>query len=661
MNRGIFTVIIQNEKTSESFLEHQSLFVDAINDGRVAVCKWNEKGTTIDTALPELPNIINDTHLWRAIIVRYIDDDCMAACNSDPVNPFDFVCDSEKYDVTSVPLIRLTQMLGGVPLPSPRFQLKDSPDDETDSVKHDTYERRKKKIYYDVSYDEKTIAERKEREKRYGMDGRPPISILIVSVRRDYNRDVFLFEHSFTGRSEADSSRFWETNEYPCICRFLVCDFINEGLLQREADEFNLWFSVMILSTNVYNSDIISAYKLYRLKTIWDKELMTDSFQRTVNRLKDAYKIIKDDLNKDFVYRSDISDTLPDFVVDVPVVIKQSSITENHADSKDFGLLADDRNVAFGDVKSWDKKSEIIEQSYQKSIKNAERSLDKSSESVRAKSYVDEQQAKVFGRYQEEDMENEIDKLFSTIVKQQSQLPDGNFVNEKEYYTKKNAVREYLFRRVQRNSASSLVAFAFVLAILTVGFSLFFKSLEGYSDALVLLLLILSFCLVAFISVLVVLLAQKFTLNGLIKSFNKVVVGAFDNIVSSIEKYKAFVSNIASHSKGSSFLAWSLKKEESICDIHEMRHAHLKAINNMIKKLESWTKAYHLDVDFDAERISQHVDVNVTIAPIENKMYAFEADKKYPIEVNNSGVMLQSPYNFACKIEICREELYGNK
>ena len=78
----------------------------------------------------------------------------------------------------------------------------------------------------------------------------------------------------------------------------------------------------------------------------------------------------------------------------------------------------------------------------------------------------------------------------------------------------------------------------------------------------------------------------------------------------------------------------------------------------MLKKLESWTKAYHLDVDFNAERVSQHVDVNVSIAPIENKMYAFEADMNYPVEVNNSGIMLNSPYNFARKIEICREELY---
>lgn len=668
MDRSMFTVIIQNDKTTESFLEHQSLFVDAINDGRVAVCKWDESGRNIDEALPELHSVINDTHLWRAIIVRYIDGDSMSECKSHPDNPYDFAGDNEKFDPSSIPLIRLTQMLGGIPPVTPKFEFVEETDDsdydestDSEDIEKNTPVQRKRKFFYKPIIDNKAIKEQKEKEKTYGMDGRPPVSILIVSVRRDYNRDVDGFNKAFDYKSESDSSRFWDTNQYPSICRFLVCDYINEGMLQREADEFNLWFSVMLLATNTYNSDIISAYKLYRLRTVWDKELMTESFQKTVNRLRDAYKIIKEDLNKDFVYRSDVSDTLPKFTVEIPVVIKHAATGDRQADPKAYHMLADDQNFGNGDIFMWDDKCEVIEETYKSSVKNAERSLDKSSETVRTNSIVDENDAQVFGKYQEEDLETEIDRLFSTIIRQQSTLPNGNVVDSEGYNSAKAEVRSYLFRRVRKQNAVLLFVITALLSVIAGFFSLLFKQAGSSDDMFMIVMIILAFCLVSFLSILIVLIAQKIKLNSLISSFNKVTGMAFQNIVANVENYKNYVSNIASHSKGVSYLAWSKKKKENIIDIHEMRHAHLKAITVMLNKLKSWTKAYHLDVDFTSARITQPVDFNVKIAPIENKLYAFEADMNYPVEVNNSGIMLQSPYNFACKIEICREELYGNK
>ena len=85
-----YSVIIQNAKTIEEFTKYQPLFADALKNNRIGVCKWNESGTTIETALPELNSLIDDKEDWRAIIVRFIDDNCMAMCQSVPQNPYDF-------------------------------------------------------------------------------------------------------------------------------------------------------------------------------------------------------------------------------------------------------------------------------------------------------------------------------------------------------------------------------------------------------------------------------------------------------------------------------------------------------------------------------------------------------------------------------------------
>ncbi len=50
----MYSVLIQNQKTMESFLQHHSIFADALNQKKIDTCLWMEAGTTIDTAIPEL-------------------------------------------------------------------------------------------------------------------------------------------------------------------------------------------------------------------------------------------------------------------------------------------------------------------------------------------------------------------------------------------------------------------------------------------------------------------------------------------------------------------------------------------------------------------------------------------------------------------------------
>lgn len=204
-----YSVIIQNAKTIEEFAKYQALFADALKSNRIGVCKWNESGTTVETALPELNSLTDDKEEWRAIIIRFIDDDCMAACQSVPQNPYDFLINQNNGDdvhENDVPLVRLTQMLGGIPTIEVDF--------EPEVI---TEEHMAPRIIYTPVVDKTKAEVRRELVRKYQFDGRLPSSIIIVSVRernddKDSEEDV---DSTWLSRRESESSEFWKRNQYP--------------------------------------------------------------------------------------------------------------------------------------------------------------------------------------------------------------------------------------------------------------------------------------------------------------------------------------------------------------------------------------------------------------------------------------------------------------
>ena len=120
----MYSVLIQNKKTLESFQEFHPLFLEVLKKD-AACCRWLESGTTIDTALPELGSLTEDKEEWRAIIIRMEDGEGMQRFDTAPGNPYDFLVNREGADRTKespVPLIRLTHMLGGVPAPELEYE-----------------------------------------------------------------------------------------------------------------------------------------------------------------------------------------------------------------------------------------------------------------------------------------------------------------------------------------------------------------------------------------------------------------------------------------------------------------------------------------------------------------------------------------------------------
>ena len=411
----------------------------------IGVCKWNESGTTIETALPELSTLTDDKEEWRAVIVRFIDDNCMASYQSTSDNPFDFLVNQNNGDAiheNQVPLVRLTQMLGGVPPLEVKFRPEIRKDDH-----------KLAKTVYTPYIDEENERERQALVNKYKFDGKAPSSIIVITTRELTEEKENDIGRAWVSHRESDSSTFWKKNNYPSLCRFLVYDYKKRGVIQKDADNLNFWLSVLLLSTNDPNdvdSSILQAYRIYTVKTILDKAKMADSFQLMADRLRDAKLTLERDIKKDLENEICDEKALPQYSIDVPVDIKIPEVEKREVSKRIFHIFSEGAST---DTAVWNSQSQPIREAILSSVRSAERKLDKTADKMRGSCTIMEEEVEPLNKYQEEDMLRETDALFHRVVALQSSLPTDKVFDDDELEEASDAVKENLICRVMKKPA----------------------------------------------------------------------------------------------------------------------------------------------------------------------------------------------------------------
>ena len=643
-----YSVIIQNKKTMDTFLKYQPLFMEALNNNRIGVCKWIESGTTIDTAIPEISELTNDKEEWRAIIVRFEDDHLMSGFESDKRNPFDFAVNKsldDNVEESEVPLIRLTQMLGGVPAPEMKFECEQIVEEH----------KAPRTIYKPVINSERDEAY-KRLCKKYEYDGKLPSSIIIISIREGYVEQDSI-NSAWSSHRESNSSEFWKRNKYPSNCRFLVYDFDKQGPVQRNADEFGFWFSTLLLSTNETDSGTLQAYRLYNFKTDFDRSLMGDTFQTVVNRLYSAKLAIEKDIKRDIEHQLVTDDTLPKYKMEIPVPIKLPKDSSCTVSMKGFGLFSEGAN---SDIAKWAGRKKEAEEKLADSVRKAERSLDQTADRMRSLCSFSEEEVVGLDKYQVEDLTRETNQLYSDIVEIQGHLPTEDVTANPKILEASKDIKQYLKGRVRSSSAFALIGLVVLLIIVCHIPALInhFSHEQGSIWHILIAICIESIIVVGFS--LLALLWQKIKLNGLLHVYNTYIKAAFNKITDNASEYSRYLSNIASHQRGHSYLALSKRKKYKVGNAHYAKYKHIKAIDIFLSKLKAWSTAYHLKTDFVSPIIDEDATVDVFLSPTKNGMYTFETSSSYAVPVNNSGETVESPFCFAEKLEIVREELYDD-
>lgn len=127
----MYTVLIQSKRTLDCLQQFYPLLSENIESGNIGICQWIESGATVDTAMPELYDLISRKRVWKAVVVCSEFDDIDTKFPADAFNPYDFFENKDREGLTiakgkivdcDAPLIRLTHMLGGIPTPEPKFE-----------------------------------------------------------------------------------------------------------------------------------------------------------------------------------------------------------------------------------------------------------------------------------------------------------------------------------------------------------------------------------------------------------------------------------------------------------------------------------------------------------------------------------------------------------
>ena len=648
----MYSVLIQNSKTIDSFLRYRPFFAEALTAGQIGICRWNEFGRTIETALPELSSLTDDKEEWRAIIVRHTDDHDMSAFESADNNPYDFEVnrDLPGFEENEVPLVRLTQMLGGVPPVEVSF--------EAEVIQEEHMQPRT--VYHPVKNAE-LIRQRDALAEFYEFDGRKPSSILIISMRRKPDQDEKLAheaDQAWKKKKESWSSEFWKRNQYPSACRFLVYDYEFHGPVQREADDFNFWLSVLLLSLNKVDASTLQAYRLYTVRTILDKDAMKRVFQEQADLLRDSKKVIQKEIRKQIEGRLVFEEELPDYRLDVPVVLNLPKRGDIEVSPRSFPFLSEGQ---LADFSVWRTEKNRIEEHLVRSVRSANRSLDQTAARMRNNLDIDEAEAEPLNRYQVEDLTRETDQLYRDIVKMQGSLPTEDVSADPKIVQVTDEIQDELSKRVMKGPVLFVGVMTAVLLVMAA-FPAVIRLVNGTENRLTGILIMIIFgAAAAAIDAIIILALQKRYLNKLILRYDQIIADAFNELEDDADQYTKYLSSIASHSRGIAHLDMSSRLQITEEEQKDDRFVHIRAINAFLGRLKQWGKAQHLNLDLESRRPDSRITVDTTVSPADNKLYVFEAGKYSPVEINHSGLTMQSPYSFTKKIEILREELYDDE
>lgn len=650
----MYTVLIQSKKTLDCLQQFYPLFSESIEADDIGICQWVEAGETVDTAMPELYDLISHKRAWKAVVVCSEFDDINTKYPADAVNPYDFLENKDREGLTIVdgriidcdaPLIRLTHMLGGIPAPEPKFK----------ATIVESENRVPRMEFYPVD-DEESATQKKiynawTEENMF--KGLPPTEIVLVKVRKaSAAKEMFsLVKASWQVHTEADSSEFWKRNLYPHNCRFLVFDMEQRGVMKRQNDLFKLWIGILLISQNDIDPNVLQAHRLYSLKVLLNEGALAESFQQTINKLNMAKYQLEKSLAKEAESVSEVDAPIPDYTVGVPVSFQLPKVSDLHFDTGDYALAG---GIGSGDMDIWETYSKKAKREIQTLIQSVDRTLDQAASRLRDQCEYSEADVFPLTPYQEEDFRISLSKNYKEMLEKQETLPGKVSATEEEIGDADSNVRQIILQRM----TNSQIVFAFGVAISSLVLCMIPGFFFSPSKAVIGVATLIAVAILG-IAGLMVLLSQKKALINATKRFQMVFQTAVGELSHNASAFSDFLSSVASHIRGCSYLNTMETKRLKRDSSYYFKKKHLKAIDIFLSKLSLWSSALHIKVDLTSVDAIELID-NLVEDIDYDSLYSFDVGKDFVVPLNQIGVTISSPFGFIEKIEIEREEVYDN-
>lgn len=629
-----------------SFAGYKYLFEKSIEKGQVGICKWIESGDTVQSALPELIGLIDDKKEWKAIIVA---PDTLA--NGDPetadvINPFDY-SDTEEFsedcEESPIPLIRLTQMLGGVPAPDISFEKKEV-----------QKEGQVSRVIYTPVIDSEAEGKHRDLIDKYRFNAPYPSEIIVISPRMLFEETVESQARAADSNAKTEDTDFWKKNRYPDICRFVVFDLEYHGETRRNADMFEFWLSILLLATNHINPSTFQAYRLYKIGLQYDKEKMRKAFQNMLFRIRGAREYINDTILVDMRMREELKTQIPEYAVSVPVNVDFPH-RQKH-DPQRIKLLPSDVQT---DVRTWNYDVDQIDRSLEQITDAVNVAFDRTADAMRDACTYPEGAVYDLSDYQHEEMNRDLADRFKGIMDMQQKLPQNS--RKKRDGMKKAAaeVREEMKKRITSGAFWRLLAIVALLIIISnIPLFIFHFSHKGWTVTVLLIVSLFIFGLYV-LAGLITVFVQKNGVNRLIRIYQQTVNAEFATVKDDNNLYSDYMSEIASHSRGSSFLYIMRNKKRRKNRLIMLQHSYLDMLNDLQQHVFMWSAANYITLNTSsqyAEKIK--IPDNMTRESLAAKILGM--DESYDLPINYTGDTISSPFSFIERLELIREVEYDD-
>lgn len=602
----------------------------------------------MDTALPALYDLVAGKREWRAIIVQS-ERDRLTGPESAPNNPFDFLENRHQspYEVSesAVPLIRLTQLLGGVPEPELAF--------EPVMLEEDGKATR---VVYRPRRNEEAIREQKRLAEKYQFFENRPREVLVVSTRQPVDNTAQEIAAAWNLRLESESSEFWHRNRYPSLCRFLTCDVVNERHSLYCGSVFKLWCAVLLLALNQVEASSLQAYRLYHLSLDMDSGRLSAAFsgyyakmEAMLNQLEAA------EANRESLESQTLRQA-PEMEQEVSVTFTAKHSADLTVDTKPLGLAGD---VPREEREYWGERFRRATRALTELLRSPARALDVAADDTRRRGIYPRDQVELLNRYQRSDLEEELEKTYFDTLEQRAKLGFDPRRRQKEREVIDQQVRRRISQRLTRKRA--LMGGGICLGCVVLGAMPYFigAGRQGGAALLWALLVVVLTLAVCGGFGLAELWIQRKEMADAMEDHNRCMHDTVREIQNSAQHYSDYLSTLCTYLRGRSYLDQEAALRSTKANQAQLSRGHRRAIAKCCALVRSWGTALGAPVEPGLGEKPPAFDA--AVAPEENLAYRFPTrNQGRRIPLNQTGETMFSPYDFIRSITLEREELYDD-
>ena len=713
----MYTVLLLDNRTMESFEGFKPLFADAIKDGELDIVTWNANELkdgmhdSVEKAIPGIYELVGDKKEWRAMIVQSYLGAEEGPLAVDRQNPFNYkvneaawneerlrfqkehesfeaeyknrkqeiskkieAAKQEKIDIelkplfeelekyekknrpvenlnmtaeSSIPIVRVAQMLAGVPTPDPIIRGYSEINVETMGTT--------KKIH--VEADTKNEPLYHELRKAYRFHANPPKELILVAARPSIQENLGMVKEFWANHDELESSQFWLYNHYPQCCRFMTYEVEEKGRVQEQGDLFRLWLTIGLIAANSLDPSSFQAYRLYRMEIKMDRELLTESFRTTYLKLIAADKYLRKSIEYDKRRKKNDRIDPPDYEVYVDVTVEDERIGSTSMDQEDYELAARDFEE---DTGIWNDKKTSVDDNIRKLRRMTGRAVENSAERMREIYGYTEEEVEPLSDFQAREFKDALKKTYQEVLDNQAALPFG-MIGDLQKRKEDQSKRVLAIIKSRMSAARILIGYGITCAMMLVAvLPSLVRAISMKQSVLIPILgsLAASAFIYLIAEVIVVRIQYKELCDG-ISIYNMLVRKIREMIDNNAKSYSRFLSSVGSHMNGSSYINTLRHKSFMREDITEQKRRHLKSIGDFLLHIEGWARAVYITFDFFADD-EDEVDIDSLDYLEFDSLYTLESGKTYQVPMNQTGHYLTSSYSFIESLKVVREEIYDS-